>query len=359
VKVYAGMDPRLPLTEVASYAQRVERIGYDGLQISETVHDALAVSLLAAEHTERITIRTSVALAFVRSPTLTAYAAWDLASFSGGRFELGLGTQIRQNIEDRFGMPWRDPVERMREYVHVLAALYTSFRTGDAPRFEGTHYRVTRMQPYFNPGPHGAMPAPALYLGGVNAGICRLAGELAAGFVTHPTNSSPRYLETICRPALEQGARQAGRTLDDLELVCGTQIVTGASEAHLHAERERQRKMFGFLYSTPAYRRTLELYGWDDLAGRLQAMIRADRWDELGTLVTDEILDALVPTATLDTLARVLINRFAGLADAVVLSPAADAAGDEQLTEVIAGLHSERPAVSRWRGRAPDSSPTR
>src|SRR5215213_8093213 len=106
------MDPRMALGDVATYARRVEALGYDGLQVSETVHDALAVSLLVAEHTKRVTIRTSVALAFVRSPTLTAYAAWDLARFSGGRFQLGLGTQIRQNIEDRYGMPWSEPVAR-------------------------------------------------------------------------------------------------------------------------------------------------------------------------------------------------------------------------------------------------------
>lgn len=343
MKVYAGMDPRLPLVDVGVYARRVEQIGYDGLQISETIHDALAVSLLAAEHTERITIRTSVALAFVRSPTLTAYAAWDLAQFSGGRFELGLGTQIRQNIEDRYGMKWANPVPRMREYVQALGALFASFRSGDAPRFDGDHYRITRMQPYFNPGPGdplSAIRAPLIYLGGVNAGICELAGEVADGFVTHPTNSSPRYLETLCRPALAAGAERAGRSLDDLELVCGTQVITGRAPAQLAAERERQRRLFAFLYSTPAYRRTLELYGWQDLAAQLQAMIRADQWADLHRLVTDEILDTLIPTATLDELAPVLARRFGALADAVLLSPTTDPADDEAMTEVIAQLHS-------------------
>jgi probable F420-dependent oxidoreductase len=343
MKVYAGMDPRIALTEVAAYARRVERIGYDGLQISETIHDALAVSLLAAEHTERITIRTSVALAFVRSPTLTAYAAWDLAHFSGGRFELGLGTQIRQNIEDRYGMTWADPVPRMREYVQALGALFASFRSGDAPSFDGEHYRITRMQPYFNPGPgdhDSAIGAPLIYLGGVNAGICELAGELADGFVTHPTNSSPRYLQTLCRPAMAVGAARAGRLLDDLELVCGTQVITGSTPEQLEAERERQRRLFAFLYSTPAYRRTLELYGWQDLAGQLQAMIRAERWADLHRVVTDEILDTLIPTAPLDQLAPLLAQRFRALADAVLLSPSSDWADDEALTDVIAQLHA-------------------
>lgn len=340
MKVYAGMDPRLSLPDVVEHARRVEAIGYDGLHVAETVHDSIAVSLLVAEHTERITIRTSVALAFVRSPTLTAYAAWDVARLSNGRFQLGLGTQIRQNIEDRYGMPWAEPVERMREYVEVLGALYASFRSGDAPHYDGRHYRVTRLQPYFNPGPDPATVAPPTYLGGVNAGICRLAGEVAAGFVTHPTNSNPRYLETICLPNLDAGAARAGRSRADLEVVCGTQVVTGATGAELAAERERQRRLFAFLYSTPAYRRTLELYGWDDLASRLQAVVRADRWDELGALVTDDVLDTIVPMATYDELAGVLSERFGALADAILLSPPPDPRNDARIAEVIATLQA-------------------
>src|SRR4051812_3070978 len=205
VKAYAGMDPRLPLRDVPAYARRIEAMGFDGLHVAETVHDALAVALLVAEHTERLTIRTSVALAFVRSPTLTAYAAWDLAAFSGGRFQLGLGTQIRQNVTERMGMPWSEPVARMREYLDVLDGLYEAFRTGERPRVVGDVYAVTRLQPYFNPGPDPEAVAPPTWLGGVNAGICELAGERAAGFVTHPTNSNPRYLEALCLPHLRAG----------------------------------------------------------------------------------------------------------------------------------------------------------
>src|SRR4051812_24331866 len=163
------MDPRMSLVEVPAYARRIEAMGFDGLHVAETVHDALAVSLLVAEHTERIIIRTSVALAFVRSPTLTAYASWDLAKVSGGRFQLGLGTQIRQNIEDRMGMPWSDPVPRMREYVAVLRELFRVFAEGGTPGVAGDVYRVTRLQPYFNPGPDPSVVPPPIWLGGVNA----------------------------------------------------------------------------------------------------------------------------------------------------------------------------------------------
>ena len=153
MKIYAGMDPRLPLADVPAYARRIEAIGYDGINVPETIHDSLAAALLIAEHTEQLAIRTAVTLAFTRSPTLTAYAAWDLSTFSGGRFELGLGPQIRQNIEERMGMPWSPPVARMRSFITALHAMYDAFRTGELTPVSEGDYPVTRLQPYFNPGP--------------------------------------------------------------------------------------------------------------------------------------------------------------------------------------------------------------
>lgn len=338
MKVYAGMNPRLPLRDVGAYARRIETLGYDGIHVAETVHDAFSVALLAAEHTQRITVRTSVALAFVRSPTLTAYAAWDLGRFSGGRFQLGLGTQIRQNVEDRYGMPWGEPVERMRDYVAALDALYRSFRTGEPLRHAGRYYRLSRLQPYFNPGPDEMLEAPPTYLGGVNRRICALAGEIAAGFVTHPTNSSRRYLDTICLPALRDGARRAGRALDEFELVNGAPVITAASDRDLDVERERQRGVLAFLYSTPEYRRTLDLYGWTELGERLQALTREGRWDALAALVDDEVLETLTTVGRFDQLADALARRFGGLVDGVVLSPPADPAHDAAFAPVVHAL---------------------
>jgi probable F420-dependent oxidoreductase len=334
------MDPRLPLHDVAGYARRVEAMGFDGLHVAETVHDALAVSLLAAEHTERIVIRTSVALAFVRSPTLMAYAAWDLARFSGGRFQLGLGTQIRQNIEERMAMPWSEPVTRMREYVAALQALFAAFRDGGAPDHQGDVYRVTRLQPYFNPGPDAETTPPTIWLGGVNAAMCQLAGEVAAGFVSHPTNSNPRYLDEICLPNLLLGLEKAGRDRSMLEVVVGPAVVTGATDADVIAERERQRRMVAFLYSTPAYARTLELYGWTGLGDDLRSLIRDDRWDDLSAVVRDEVLDTLLPIGRYDQLAAVLLERYAGRADGIALGPQPDAANDEHVAGLVADLRA-------------------
>ena len=334
MKVYAGMDPRLPLAAVAAHARRVEALGYDGLHVPETVSDGLAVALLAVTSTERITVRTAVTVAFARSPLLTAYSAWDLARLSGGRFELGLGTQVRQNIEERYGMPWGDPVGRMRDYVGALRAAFAAFATGEAPSFVGEHYRLTRLQPYFNPGPDAGTTAPAVWLGGVGEGICRLAGELADGFVTHPTNSVPRYLETVCRPYLAAGREAAGRP-GRTPVVAGITVISGRSTADVDRERERQRRLFAFLYSTPAYRTTLDLYGWGELPETLRDRVRRDDWAGLEAVVTDEILETVVPTATYDALPGLLADRFAGLVEGLVVAPPVDPAEDATFSEVV------------------------
>jgi probable F420-dependent oxidoreductase len=343
VKVYAGMDPRCSLPEAIAHAKRVERLGYDGLHVAETVHDSLAVALLVAEHTERITIRTSVTLAFTRSPTLLAYAAWDILKMSGGRFQLGLGTQIRQNIEDRYGVPFGDdPIGRLGDYVGAVRAAFASFATGVAPSYESTHYRVTRMQPYFNPGPESDTVVPPIYLGGVQRRACALAGAVGDGFVSHPTNSNPRYLTETCLPALAEGARSAGRDLGaaGFETVVGTSVISSSTQAGLLAERERQRRLLAFLYSTPAYAPTLRLYGWEGLGPRLRDLIRRERWDDLGDVLSDEILDTLVPCATFDELPGLLLGRFAGLGQGILVAVPADPAEDDAFRPVVAAVRA-------------------
>jgi probable F420-dependent oxidoreductase len=328
---------------VIDHAVRVESLGYDGLHVAETVHDAFSLALLAVEHTTRITVRTSVALAFTRSPILTAYAAWDLSKLSGGRFQLGLGTQIRQNIEDRYAMPFSsDPLGQLRDYVGAVRAAFATFATGDKPAYQSAHYRFTRMQPYFNPGPDGETVAPKVYLGGVQRKACALAGEIADGFVSHPTNSNPLYLETTCLPGLAEGARAAGRLLDDatFETVVGTQVITGTTPEALAAERERQRRLLAFLYSTPAYRPTLELYGWGELGPRLRQLIRDDRWDDLPAVLSDEVLDTLVPSGTYEELPGLLTERFGGLGQGILVSPPAPGGDDDAFGAVIAALQS-------------------
>ncbi|BCN78199.1 TIGR03617 family F420-dependent LLM class oxidoreductase [Prescottella equi] len=340
MKVYTGTDPALDPMRVADFARRAEAAGYDGLHVSETVHDPFLLALLALQATERLVVRTSVALAFVRSPLLTAYTAWDLSKMSGGRFHLGLGSQIRQNIEERYAMPWTAPAAAMREYVGVVRAAFETFRTGELVAYEGERYRFLRMQPYFNPGPDTHTPTPPVYLGGVGQRMLRVAGECADGLVTHPTNSDPRYLADECVPALTEGAATAGRTLDGFDIVAGLQVITGATDADVAAERERRRRLFAFLYSTPAYRGALERHGFPDLQAELADLVRRDDWDRLRGIVTDDVLATVVPTARYDTLADAVRERLHGVAQSVTLALPENPDHDRRMADVVAELHA-------------------
>ena len=344
MRVYATTDPRLGPAEIGAHARRVENLGFDGMHVSETIHDPFLLALTALQATSRITVRTSVALAFVRSPVLVAYTAWDLARVSGGRFHLGLGSQIRQHVEQRYAMGWSEPAQRMHEYVHVVRAAFATFRGGEPVPFEGEHYRFTRMQPYFNP--HDGQPAPAdppVYLGGGGARMCRVAGQVADGYLAHPTNSGPRTLAEDALPALTSAATSAGRDRRDLDVVASVRVVTGDTEADLAAERDRQRRQFAFLYSTPAYRRGLDVVGLGHLQEPLAAMVREDRWTDLGDVVTDQVLGALVPTARYADLADVVRDRVGDLVDTVALALPENPAHDRQMAAVAARLREASP----------------
>jgi probable F420-dependent oxidoreductase len=337
------MSDRIPLSEIGRYAQHVEALGYDMLHIPETVHDSMAVALLALEHTTTLRVQTSLTLAFPRSPMLLALQSWDLAQISGGRFDLGLATQIKQNIEGRFGIPWSSPIRKMNDYVVAVKAAWNSFATGDPFIVDTEHYRMNRLQPFFNPGslPH---QGPKLLLGGVNDNAIRLAGEVADWFVTHPTNSHPRFLRDRALPRLAEGINSVNRTSTDVQVAIAIPYITGSDQQSVDQSREAQRAVLGFLYSTPAYRRTLELFGWDDLGARLQAMTRSGDWSQLGLLMTDDVLDALIPSGTWEELPTVINDWFAGLVDAVLIQPSDNY--DDEFAALISQVKSIKSRIN-------------
>ena len=348
MQVITRVDGSVPLADVATAAREAEDLGFSGLHISETVHDPFMVAALAIANSQRLIVRTSVALAFVRSPLLSAYEAWDLSTMSGGRFHLGLGTQIKQNIEDRYGMPWGRPVQRMSEYIEVLERLFKCFRTGEAPDFVGDHYKATRLQPHFNPGPDIATQTPPVWLGGVNPRMCELAGAKADGFMAHSTNSHPRYLEQICLPSIARGSASVDRPPDSIEVIAGLSFIVAADEEGLAREREEQRRRFAFLYSTPAYKATLELCGFPGLQTELQDLVKSDRWEDLGSVVPDSVLDEILPSSTYHDLAELIETRFAGLVDGIVLPPPSGPPHREQFRDLLAKVRAipERRSVS-------------
>ena len=207
---------------------------------------------------------------FARTPMTLAMVAWDLQTVTGGRFVLGLGSQIRPHIEQRYSMPWSEPAARMRETVMGIAAIWDAWEQGAALDFRGDFYTHTRMIPAFDPGPN-RFGRPPVFTAGVGPEMTAVAGEVADGFLVHPVNSRRSLLE-LTLPALERGAQRSGRALDDLEIVCVTIIVTGRDEEQFTRSREAVRKQLAFYGTTPAYTPVFELHGYGALAPELRAL---------------------------------------------------------------------------------------
>jgi len=341
-RVYATMDQRLPLSQVAAHARRVEALGYDGLAVPDAVHDGLLAAGAALGATTTLRVATSVLVAFPRSPMTVAVAAWDLQEASGGRFELGLGSQVRGNIVGRYSTGWSAPVPRMREYVSALGDIFACWQDGAELRFEGDHYRFTRMQPFFKPDPLPSGP-PRVFLGGVGPQMVALAGEVGDGLMTHPTNTAPRYLREVVRPRLAGGAARSAAPDRLPELLVGPLTVTGPDAQSLDRERSRVRQLLTFLYSTPSYWPSLELFGWKDRGERLHELSRAGRWQEMAGCVDDEMLATLAPMAPYEDIARVLADWYADLTDWITFPLPEDPAHDEPARAVIAQLQRPTP----------------
>ena len=340
MQIYASMDQRMPLSQVEAYARRVEALGYNGLNVPDAVHDGLLACQAVLRATTRLKAATSVLVCFPRSPMTVAIAAWDLQAASGGRFELGLGTQVRGNIVRRYATPWTPPVPRMREYVQSLRAIWDAFQHGAALDYAGEHYRFSRLQPFFNPGPieHPRIP---VFLGAVGPRMTELAGEVADGMVSHPTHSAPRYLREVTRPALSRGAERVGRDGDAVELMAAGFAITGATNADVAAQRERVRELLTFLYSTPAYWRSLELFGWKEVGERLHGLTREGRWGEMPSCLSDEMLAVLVPQGRYDEIAPTLRRWYAGVASRITFPVPDDPARDAAAAAAIRALRQE------------------
>lgn len=303
------------LRQAGAVARAAEAVGFGALWTPETRHNPFFPLLLAAEHTERIQLGTAVAIAFARSPLVTAHAAWDLQALSGGRFILGLGTQVKAHIERRYGMAWGPPVPRLRDYIGALRAIWAAWQSGERLDYRGRYYRHTLMSPFFNPGPI-ADPQIPIYIAGVNAGLARLAGELCDGFHVHPFHSV-KYLNELVRPQIAAGAAKAGRSPQDVTLASSVFIITGADEAAIEGMRRFVREQIAFYASTPTYRAVLACHGWEEVGEQLSRLAAARRWEEMSQLVSDEMLAQFAVEAPLDQLGRALKERYAGVLDRV------------------------------------------
>ncbi len=290
-------------------AAAFEAMGLDGAWSFEGNHDPFLPLTLASQTTHRIELGTAIAVAFARTPMLSAHIAWDLQALTGGRFVLGLGTQIRPHIEKRYDMAWSKPAERMREYVHAIRAIWNCWSTGDELDFRGDFYTNTLMPPFFSPGPLD-VPAPKIYLAGVGPRMMGTIGEVADGFFVHPFHT-PEFLAAETLPGLAAGAAVADRTVAEVDIACLTIVAMGSDEPTLADARHKARAQLAFYGSTPAYRGVLEHHGYGELQPELNAMSKRGQWREMTDRIDDELLDLIAVSGSPQEVGRKIAARNA------------------------------------------------
>jgi probable F420-dependent oxidoreductase len=334
MKIDAGLMGSLQ--EVPKRAAELESQGFDGLITAELGNDPFFPLLLAAEHTERIEIMTSIAVAFARNPMNVATLANDLQGYSKGRFILGLGSQIAPHITKRFSMPWSHPAARMREFIQAMRAIWGCWYDGVKLDYRGEFYTHTLMTPMFTPtdNPHGA---PRVVLAAVGPMMTEVAGEVADGLLVHGF-STAKYIQEVTLPAVERGLAKAGRARSDFELCDPTFVVTGRDAKEWQQSRTGVTRQIAFYGSTPAYRGVLEAHGWGGLQTELNALSKQGQWEKMGELITDEMLEEFAIVAEPESVAAEMRKRFGGTIDRVLCT--FPHANHEERKKYLATLHA-------------------
>jgi probable F420-dependent oxidoreductase len=315
VKIDGGLPGATP-AEVARVARELEDVGYDGGLTAETSHDPFLPLVVAAEHTDRLELGTGIAVAFARNPMTLANLSYDLQAFSGGRFRLGLGSQIKAHIEKRFSMPWSHPAARMRELVLAIRAIWACWNDGTPLEFRGEFYRHTLMTPFFNPGPN-PFGNPKILLAAVGELMTEAAGEVADGILLHGFTTE-RYVREVTMPALERGFGKGGKERSQFE-VCGPLfVVTGTNDQEVEAARQGTKQQIAFYGSTPAYRGVLELHGWGDLQDELNALSKRGEWVAMGDRIDDDMLETFAVVGSPEEIPALLVARFGDLVDRIM-----------------------------------------
>jgi probable F420-dependent oxidoreductase len=321
---------------IGAAARDAEAIGFDGIWTAEASHDPFLPLAVAAEATERLTLATGIAVAFARNPMNLAMLANDLHALSGGRFILGIGSQIKPHITKRYSMPWSHPAPRMRELILAIRAIWASWATGEKLAFRGDFYTHTLMTPFFDPGPNPYGNPPVL-LAAVGQLMTEVAGEVGDGLLVHAFTTE-RYLREVTLPALERGAARAGKTRADLTVSYPGFVVTGTTDEERAAATKAVKEQIAFYGSTPGYRPVLELHGWGDLQTELNTLSKRGEWGTMGELITDDVLDAFAVVCSFDDVPARLRQRFDGLVDRFSFyTPYA--VTPEQWRSVISGFH--------------------
>jgi len=303
------------LEQMPALAHFADDTGFDGIWTFETAHEPFLPLVLAAEHSRRLNLGTSIAVAFARSPAILAYLAWDIARFSKGRFILGLGTQVKGHNERRFGIKWEKPVDKMREVILAVRAIWDCWQNRTRLNFQGEFFKLNLMTPFFSPEPHEYHRIPIL-VAGVNRRMCQLAGELCEGFHAHPLHTA-RYLRERVIPNIETGLLKGGWQRRSIEVSSSIFVIpTDDTQQAVKFEREI-REQIAFYASTPPYRPVFDLEGWGSVADELKAMAAGGRRNEMPSLINDEMLDRFALRGNWADLPEKVLQKYDGLLDRV------------------------------------------
>ncbi|PLW68977.1 TIGR03617 family F420-dependent LLM class oxidoreductase [Pseudohalioglobus lutimaris] len=304
---------------------RIEAAGYDGVLTQENRHDPFLPLGVAAVHSQGLQLGTGVAIAFPRSPMVMANIGWDLQLASSGRFELGIGTQVKGHNERRFSVPWSAPVPRLKEYIGSLRAIWQSWKTGEPLAFQGEHYQFTLMTPNFTPEPMAFAPPP-ITMAAVGPAMLRLAGEVADGVRLHAF-CTRKYFENTVLPELQTGLSRAGRSRESLQVSGGGFVVSGATDEEVAASVEFHRQRIAFYGSTRAYWPVLEQHDLLDVGEQLNDMAKNNQWRDMPAVVSDDMLQLFCAIGRHDQIASEIERQFGGLADALSDSASYDTPG--------------------------------
>ena len=311
-------DTPLHIGDFAAGAVQAEELGIDAVLVEETKDDPYQLLALGAAATSTIGLGTSVAMAFPRSPTITAMSAWSLQKLSQGRFVLGLGSQVRGHVRRRFGMDWHAPAPWMRDYIMAMRAVWDCWQHGTELNFESEHYNLSLMVPLFDPGPidHPSIP---IHVAAIGPNMVAMAGEVADGVRLHPV-CTPRFIDEQVHPNIARGAARTGRDASLVEVCMKPLVGTAGTEKQLAVSTETVRARVAFYLSTPSYRRAFELHGWGDIAEQASRLSKAQNWDALPALVDDEMLHTVATLGTHETIAEQLRERYSERVDRIEFS---------------------------------------
>jgi probable F420-dependent oxidoreductase len=301
------------LDKVGAEAKALEELGYSGLMTAETSHDPFFPLVVAALNTQKVDLMTSIAVAFARTPMVLANIGHDLNAVSKGRFVLGLGSQIRPHITKRFSMPWSAPAARMREFILAMRAIWSTWHGGKPLEFAGRFYTLTLMTPFFTPT-NNEYGAPRVFLAAVGPMMTEVAGEVADGVIIHAFTTE-KYLRETTLPALERGFEKGGKSRKDFEVSYPVFVVTGKDDKAIEASKVATRRQIAFYGSTPAYKPVLDSIGAGHLQSDLNAMSKQGRWEEMGNLISDDVLKEFAVIGAPSTIAGQIKSRYGDLID--------------------------------------------